>query len=388
MPTIQDVVWQHGDAYLHAYGDTVLPSHRRALRAIAMCKTGALGGHQYQCQSCGYLHQVMHACRHRMCPGCQHQTAEAWLEKQAAQLLDVPYFHLVFTLPDVLRPIVASHQREMINTLFYAARQSLSDLCADARYLGGDIGMLMVLHTWSRTLLFHPHLHVLVPGVAITPDGDAVVAKPNFLVPVYALSDRFRNLFLKRAQRRLPNVTFPEALTTTRFVTYSKSVPKHPGAVLSYFARYVNKTAISNHRLLAVTDTTVTFRYTDLKDTKRKTMTLPAHEFLRRLLCHTPMRGLHRIRHAGLLHPKKRPLLAKLQYTFGPKRGNNLAAEPDATETTNADHIPAEREDSGALQRSACPMCGHAQWIRLHDLQPRPPPTLNGCAQLKMKGLQ
>ena len=313
MLRLADVIRRHGDDYLARYGDAVLPSHTRALFAIARCRTGALGGHLAQCNDCGGVHLLYHSCCHRACPQCGHDATHRWLDRQRQLLLPVPYFHVVFTLPSELRRLVRNHQRTLISVLFGAAFASLSTLRADPRWLGGRVGALGVLHTWSRTLEWHPHVHLLVPGGALSTDGRTWLRpRHNFLVPVRALAKHLRGRFLCLARRALPGVVFPQIPWGKRWVVFAKPAAQ-PQAVLEYLGRYVHRTALSDKAILGCDDRTVTFGYRDSQDQQRRSMTLPAHEFLRRFLQHVPPRGLHRVRAFGLLHSSQRTTLRRLQ---------------------------------------------------------------------------
>jgi Transposase zinc-binding domain/Putative transposase len=217
MPTLADVVRQHGPGYESRFGAALLPSHARALRDILGCRTPLMGAHLMECQSCGTCHLVYHSCRNRACAGCGAERAADWVERQRELLLPAAYFHVVFTVPAELRELVRGHQKKLIPVLFQAAFQSLAALSADTRHLGGKIGALAVLHTWTRTLQWHPHVHLLVPGGALSSDGTWVPAKRRrrkprepYLVPVQALSVKFWGRFLALARKALPGDVFPD----------------------------------------------------------------------------------------------------------------------------------------------------------------------------------
>lgn len=330
MVTLAHIFRLHAQEYLERYGSAVLPSHVHAITAIANCRTPAMGGHLAECEECGTYHLLFHSCHHRACPRCGHDAAERWLDHQRDLLLPVPYFHVVFTLPDELRRLVRSHQLVLLAVLFQAAFVALSTLCADPRYLGGRIGALAVLHTWTRTLEWHPHLHLLVPGGALAPDGATWLPLPPrrklFLVPVRALAKLFRARFLHLARRALPGVDFPNIPWGKRWVVFAKPAVQGPEKVLDYLGRYVFRTAISDKALLACEEHTVTFRYRPNDGGPRKRMTLPAHEFLRRFLQHVPPKGFHRVRAMGLLHPAHRKTLQGLQARLAPQPAASPAA--------------------------------------------------------------
>jgi len=324
MLRLADVVRRHAAGYLARYGDAVLPSHVRALRAIALCRTPALGGHSARCTRCGHEHLLYHSCRHRACPQCGHDATERWLDHQRDLLLPVPYFHVVFTLPSELRRLVRSHQRVLLAVLCQAAFETLASLCADPQWLGGRVGALAVLHTWTRTIEWHPHVHLLVPGGALAPDGrtwlDPPAYRKLYMVPERALAERFRGRFLALARRALPHVTFPHIPWDKPWIVSARPPVQDPNLVLEYLGRYVHRTALSDKSIVACSDHGVTFNYRDSRDHQRKTMTLPAHEFLRRSLQHVPPKGIHRVRAFGLLHPSQRHTLRQLQLLLAPRR--------------------------------------------------------------------
>jgi hypothetical protein len=344
MPALAEVVREHGDAYLERHGAAVLPSHVRALRAIAACRTSALGGHLAQCQNCAREHLLYHSCRHRACPKCGQDRAEKWLLKQQELLLPVPYFHVVFTLPSELRRLVRTHQKTLLDVLFRAAFDSLASLCKDSHYLGGQIGALAVLHTWTRTLEWHPHVHVLVPGGALAADGQTWLRAPRrkkaFLVPVKALAARFRGRFLHLARRALPGVEFPAIPWEKRWIVYCKPTVQGADTVLQYLGRYVQRTAITDTSIIKCENDTVSFRYKCSADGQRKMMTLSSHEFLRRFLQHVPPCGFHRVRAFGLLHPRHRIDLKRLQLLLD---ANILLSKSE--------------EDASRTKTRSCPHC-------------------------------
>jgi hypothetical protein len=316
MLRLADVLRRHGPLYLQRHGDAVLPSHARAVQAITQCRTAALGGHLAACTQCASMHLLFHSCRHRACPRCGHDAAQRWLAHQETLLLHVPYFHVVFTLPSELRRVVRSHQRVLLGVLFVSAFESLAALCADRRWLGGRTGALAVLHTWTRTLEWHPHLHVLVPAGALAPDGRTWLVpkhrdKPLF-VPVRALSALFRGRFMARARAALPHVAL-HVPWSKRWVVYAKPAVQGAERVLQYLGRYVHRTALTDKAIVGCDDRTVRVGYRDSRDNHDKQMTLPAQEFVRRFLQHVPAKGLHRVRAFGLLHPAHRATLRHLQ---------------------------------------------------------------------------
>ena len=349
---LRDVARRHGPAYLARFGDSVLPSHRAALQAICDCRTPKLGGHVTQCVQCGTEHEHFHSCRNRACPRCGQDAAERWLARQHDLLLPVPYFHVVFTLPSELRMLVRTHQRALLGALFHAAFESLTELCADPRLFGAtQLGALAVLHTWTRTLEWHPHIHMLVPGGGLAADGSTWVTprtprarrkgslspkSPPFLVPVKALSRVFRRHFARLAREAVPGIALPEAVFHKRWVTFAKPIVQGPEKVLEYLGRYVYRTALSDSALVDMDDTHVTFRYRRSDDGTRRQMRLPAHEFLRRFLQHVLPRGFHRVRTFGLLHAARRTTLRRLQLLLSPRTPATAAATPATAAATPA----------------------------------------------------
>jgi hypothetical protein len=324
MLELGELVRRHGAAYLAKHGASVLPSHVRALGAIVRCRTPEMGGHLAHCEACGREHVLYHSCRHRACPRCGFDATTRWLAKQRELLLPVPYFHVVFTVPSELRRLIRSHQKVLLSVLFRAAFESLSALCADPHFLGTkQIGALAVLHTWSRTLEWHPHVHMLVPGGGLAADGQTWLRVPRrrkaFIVPEKALAKRFRGRFVALARRAIPNITLPESISSKSWIVFAKPVVHGAERVLEYLGRYVHRTALSDKALLRADDQNVTFRYRDSRDGQRKTMTLPVDEFLRRFLQHVPPKGFHRVHAFGLLHPEHREQLRRLQLLLAPR---------------------------------------------------------------------
>jgi len=256
MPGLADVIVRHGQDYLAQHGSAVPHGHVRALKAISRCRTGALGGHLAECTACGREHLLYHSFHYRACPQCGQDATARWLERQRALLLPVPYFHVVFTLPAELRRPVREHQRALLGALFRAAFDSLAALCADPLWLGGRVGALAVLHTWTRTLEWHPHVHLLVPACGVSCDGRTWRSPPQrrqpFLVPVHALAKLFRARFLELARRAVPRLRLPEIPWDKRWVVFAKPVAR-PHVVLDYLARYVHRTALSDKAIAAAT---------------------------------------------------------------------------------------------------------------------------------------
>jgi hypothetical protein len=290
----------------------------RVLRAIAACRTEAMGGHVAVCDTCGHEHYYYHSCRNRHCPKCQTRAKEQWLDRQRAQLLPVPYFHVVFTLPHALNGLIRANAQLLYGLLFETAAKTLQALARNPRWLGGELGFTLVLHTWSQTLTHHVHVHGLASGGALTQAGRWQAARPGFLFPVQALSRVFRGKYLAALQTlrtdtalSLPEelrspVDFNALIATLRqqpWVVYLKPPLDGPEQVLQYLARYTHRIAISNERLVHVDAEHVRFRYRPPHGSaahEKKTMRLTHEEFLRRFLVHVLPPGFKRIRHYGL----------------------------------------------------------------------------------------
>jgi hypothetical protein len=367
---VADIVRAHGDAYRRTYA--VSPAQAVALRAIARCRTAALGGHVEASDACGARQVAYNSCRNRNCPKCQGGERAKWLAAQQAALLPVEYFHIVFTLPHALNTLVRVNPRRLYALLFRAAAATLQCFAHDPHHLGAELGVTAVLHTWGQNLSQHVHEHCVVTGGGLSPDGRYwVSARPGFLFPVRALSKMFRRKFLAglcqlRAQNalRFAGDSTPLAgehgwsaslqeLRTRDWVVYAKPPFGGPERVLNYLSRYTHRTAIANHRLVSIDDGVVRFRWRDYAHHNQvKVMALPAEEFLRRFLLHVVPSGFMRIRHFGLLANRNRA--AKLA------RCRSLLAPTPEAEVDPRDSAAPSGEASGSAtdEPKRCPACG------------------------------
>ena len=322
-PTLEvaDIFRRHGDAFRQRHRQHLGRVERRVISAIEACRTPVLGGHAEQCGDCGLVRCAYNSCRNRHCPKCQGLARAEWLEARQTELLPVPYFHVVFTLPPMAAEIAFQNKRTVYAILFRAAAEALRDIAADPRHLGAEVGAVALLHTWGQALHHHPHLHCIVPGGGLSPDQTRWVAcRPGFFLPVRVLSRRFRELFLARLRAAqaagelrfsgaLAPLVEPDAfaarliaLRGTEWVVYSKRPFAGPEQVLAYLGRYTHRVAISNSRLTRLADGQVSFTWKDYRHHgKTKVMTLAADEFIRRFMQHTVPDGFHRIRHVGFL---------------------------------------------------------------------------------------
>jgi Putative transposase/Transposase zinc-binding domain len=318
---VADVFRCFGPVFREQHGASLSGARRRAMIAIEGCRTAALGGHVERCGDCGHQRIAYDSCRNRNCPKCQGLARAQWIADRQAELLEVPYFHVVFTVPAVIEVIAFQNQTVIYDILFRAASETLRIIAADPKHLGAEIGFLGVLHTWGQNLLHHPHIHFLVPGGGIAPDGERWIAcRPGFFLPVRVLSQMFRGRFLHylekafnagelnffSAHRHLHEPAafrrYLAPIWNTKWVVYAKRPFAGPAEVLDYVGRYTHRVAISNNRMLSIDNGKVGFRWKDYRDGNRqKIMTLGANEFIRRFLIHVLPDGFHRIRYFGFL---------------------------------------------------------------------------------------
>ncbi len=371
---VADVVRQHGEAFLHRYGNTLYGAQRRALRAIELCRTSALGGHKIRCDACGHEDQSYNSCRHRSCPKCQGAAQATWLEAREQEVLDTPYTHAIFTLPQVLGPVTQQNPTLLYGLLFRSVAQTLQDIAQDPRHLGAEIGGLAILHTWGSQLQYHPHLHCVLPAGGLAPDGSKWMAcRPHFFLPVRVLSRRFRRLFLQglehlyrqgeltlmgRCRELAEQGPWKRLLTALRdkeWVVYAKEPSPVAQPILKYLARYTHRVAISNHRLVALQDGLVTFRFKDYKrQGKLRTLTLEAVEFLRRFILHILPKGFHKIRYFGFLANRHRQAkLAHCRSLLGQNADALVTNEGAADEGTSESDEQSGRVELG----ETCPLC-------------------------------
>ena len=370
-PGLARILNEFGPRYLdqHALSST----QSKVWRAITACRTHALGGHLAHCEACGATRHVYHSCRNRHCPQCQSRAKETWLAQRRRELLPVPYFHLVFTLPHVLNGLIAQRSRILYETLFDAAAATLNSFAADPRHLGGSLAFTLVLHTWKQDLGRHVHVHALVAGGALGADGAWREPKRGFLFPVKALSRVFRGKFVSALQQHHDEGALPamahgqwqalrDQLYVHDWVVYAKQPLGGPEQVLEYLGRYTHPVAISNERIVGVDAHEVAFRVraNNEGEGKRRTIRLEGSEFIRRFLLHVLPPGFKRIRHYGLLAPAhKRERLAQARAALLQPEPNPVVVESLAQFMQRVAHFDIDR----------CPCCGH---VGLH-MTPLPP---------------
>jgi hypothetical protein len=380
---VADVVRNYGPAFEEEYGRLLSPDQRRVLKAVAECRTAALGGHVEACDHCGHRRIAYNSCRNRHCPKCQAAARAQWMEERSAELLPVQYFHLVFTLPESIGPVALQNPRVAYGILFQAVADTLLTIAADPKHLGARIGVLAILHTWGQNLSHHPHIHCVVPGGGLASDGSRWVnCRNDFFLPVRVLSRVFRGKFihlLKRAYRtkqlrfhgeierlRHPN-EFERLLNfavRTDWVVHSKTPFGGPKQVLKYLARYTHRVAISNDRLVSMDNGQIHFTWKDYAHGgARKTMTLDAVEFLRRFLLHVLPTGFVKIRYYGFLANRSRQERLSL--------ARHLLGDSDEA-AGDQDHpsikIPEAVADSARCER--CPACQQGRMKIIERLLP------------------
>jgi len=371
MPGITDIFRTCGPAYRERFGSSLLPSHRKTIADIIHCRTAVMGGHAFVCDSCNHVRYAYHSCKNRSCPACHESDRIIWLKKRKKERLPVPYFHAVFTLPKELHEVIRSHQKIGYALLMEAAALSLMKLASDARYVGGQIGLLSVLHTWTRALVYHPHVHCLIPAGGLSSDHNYwISSRKHYLVPVRALSQIFRAIFMALIRRKLPDVSFPQSVWNVPWVVYCKSGPRTADHVLDYLARYVHQTAITNSRIVSTQEGKVTFRYKDSQKQQWKVMTLDTQEFIRRFLQHVLPPGFHKVRYYGLMAPRNRHRLDQI------RRELTLHKPPTQQETQDLSQEEIKDKEKTAHHAMLCPVCnkGHLIPFMIIPRQWRGPP--------------
>jgi hypothetical protein len=358
---LADIFRQYGPAYRQKYASRMPATHFKAMRAIEQCRTEALGGQVYRCPNCEQLQYSYHSCRNRHCPKCQHENAQRWLEKQQDLLLRVPYFLLTFTLPSGFHEVARSHQSLLYDLLFKMSAAAAQQLAQDPRWIGGQLGMVGVLHTWGRNLAYHPHIHYLVPGGAWKDTEKCWgPARQNFLLPVRALSRVFRGK-LQQALRGTPwYARIPAKVWQQEWVVHCEAVGSGLHA-LQYLAPYIFRVAISNNRLLRLENDCVTFRYRDTDTGAEKRCTLGAEAFIHRFLQHVLPRSFVKVRYYGFFAPTLRARLTALRESLPPVA--DLHPRPVDP--------PATSPGAAPLRSSTmlCPHCGQPMLL-LHSLAP------------------
>jgi predicted Zn-ribbon and HTH transcriptional regulator len=360
---VADIFRAHGQAWRSANAGHVSLDQLKVMNAIEHCRTAALGGHVERCEDCHYTTVAYNSCRNRHCPKCQGAAAKQWLADRQSELLPVPYYHVVFTLPVAIADIAYQNKAVVYDLLFKASAETMLTIAGDPEHLGARIGFTSVLHTWGSALVHHPHVHMIVPGGGLSLDGQRWVAcRPNFFLPWRALSKLFRRLMLEKLLaahaagqlqffgrhrhlgERAAFAAFLAPLRKIKWYVYGKRPFAGPAAVLTYLSRYTHRVAIANSRLIAADNGSVTFKYKDYRadgSARYKVMTLAAEEFIRRFLIHVLPAGFHRIRHYGLFAKSA--------------RAENIAQARALL--TAACHDHGSDDDEQAMLAQVCPHC-------------------------------
>ena len=387
-PELADIFRRYGEAYRQKFGASLSTAQRRVMTAVEVCRTAALGGHVEVCDRCGHQRVWYNSCSDRHCPKCQSLARAEWIENRQSELLHVPYFHVVFTVPEEIADIALQNKRTVYDILFRSTAETLTTIAADPQHLGAEIGFFAVLHSWGQTLLFHPHLHCVVPGGGLSPDGKTWIScRPRFFLPVEVLSCLFRRLFLKYLQKAfdsgklqffgsLEKLRDPHEfsfylapLKQSKWVVYAKPPFGGPQQVLNYVGRYTHRVAISNNRLVDIENNHVSFYWKDYRDNgQQKTMTLSAEEFIRRFLIHVLPDGFQRIRYYGFLCNRYRQdKLVQCRQLLGMPALDPKPAEADQAIDDDYDHLYENLTGSSLRQ---CPICHQGRMIGVEVLAP------------------
>jgi hypothetical protein len=392
---VADIFRGHGPAWRQANAGHVSLDQLKAMSAIESCRTAALGGHVARCEKCQHIQISYNSCRNRHCPKCQGQAAKEWLAEREAELLPVPYYHVVFTLPAAIGDVAYHNKAVTYDLLFRASAETMLTIAADPEHLGARVGITSVLHTWGSAMTHHPHVHMIVPGGGISLDGERWVScRPGFFLPVRVLSRLFRRLFLKKltaahdagvlrffGDRAHLNDTrafaaYLAPLRRSEWVVYSKRPFGGPQAVLAYLSRYTHRVAIANSRLITFDGSSVAFKWKDYRAEgceRRKIMTLAADEFIRRFLIHVLPTGFHRIRHYGLFASAKHAEnIARARQLLNAPVPQNQAADPHAGDGTEPPTLA-----------HPCPCCG-GRMIIIETFKPGRSPRTHPAGTIRI----
>jgi hypothetical protein len=379
---VADIFRRHGPAYRRDRQGSLGRVETRVMRAIELCRTAALGGHLEACGNCSHTRIAYNSCRNRHCPKCQGSAREAWLDERQKDFLPTPYFHVVFTVPATIGAVAFQNKAIVYAILFEAAIWTLKTIAVDRRHLGGEIGGIAILHSWGQALTHHPHIHCLIPGGALAPDGRWIACRPNFFLPIHVLSRLFRRRFTERLVQAhdegelsffgdLTALNRPEAFADMmveqrriNWIVYAKPPFGSPQHVLAYLGRYTHRVAIANSRIVSLDDDAVAFRWRDYRHGNAvRVMTLRPAEFIRRFLLHALPDGFHRIRHFGFLangHRRSRLVLIRQAIAV-------TVTMP--THDDQAGRQEPERPSRLAFDPALCPCCGGA--MRVIAILPR-----------------
>ena len=360
MIEIAEVFRRFAADYLDAHAASMPPSHRRAIEDILDCRTAALGGQVWRCDTCNAEVFSYHSCGNRSCPKCHTAQTQEWLGHRQAEMLPVPYFHITVTVPAELRAVLRAHQRDGYAVLMQATAAAIIELARDPRFVGGTVAVLAVLHTWDQRLNLHPHVHCLVSGGGVSEDGTTWhPARRAFLLPIKALARLVRGKFRALWQQRCPDLIAADVVWHKDWIAHVTAWGRGEQAVLDYLARYVFRIAITNARIVGLDDAGVTFEYRDRKTGRRRTSRLGGEEFMRRFLQHVLPRGFHKVRYFGLWHPAHRQEVARVRQML------QLQAPPPAGLLTES-VAPPDPTDAAAMpvmEQRICPHCHQGRLV-------------------------
>jgi Putative transposase/Transposase zinc-binding domain len=379
---VADVFRRYGKAYRQNHGASMSAEERRVMAAIEVCRTAILGGHLERCDQCDYERNCFNSCRDRHCPKCQSLARAQWIEHRQAELLDCPYFHVVFTVPEEIAAIAYQNKEVVYDILFHATAETLKTIAADPKHLGAEIGFFAVLHSWGQNLMFRPHLHCVVPGGGLSADGQRWVrCRARFFLSVRVLSRLFRRLFLERIEKAfnsgklqffasLEFLRDPYAFAAriasakeSEWVVYAKRPFAGPQQVLDYVGRYTHRVAISNNRLVDIENGRVQFHWKDYRDNSQiKVMDLEADEFIRRFLLHVLPESFQRIRYYGFLANRdRRKKLALCRQLLGMQT---------LSQTTSVKNYRERYQELTGRSLTLCPRCQRGQMVIVESLPP------------------
>jgi putative transposase/transposase-like zinc-binding protein len=388
---VADIFRRYGETYRAEHEGSLSVAQRRVMQAITACRTAALGGHVERCDACEHQRIAYNSCRNRHCPKCQSLARAQWIEDRQAELLDCPYFHVVFTLPEEIAAIAYQNKAVVYNLLFAATADTLRTIAADPQHLGAEIGFFAVLHTWGQSLMHHPHLHCVVPGGGLSADGEHWVAcRPGFFLPVRVLSRFFRRRFLELIQQAFDRgeleffsnlqpladlqafARYLEPLRKNEWIVYAKAPFAGPQQVLDYVGRYTHRVAISNNRLLNMEEGQVSFRWKDYRDgDAQKTMTLTAAEFIRRFLLHVLPLGLQRIRYYGFLGNRYRhEKIERCRQLLQMKIAAPAPLDPATSTPANPTDYRDRHEALTGVSLRECPVCHRGHMVVTEQINP------------------
>ena len=373
MIEVADIFRRFADRYLAAHGAAMLPSHRRAIADILACRTAALGGHLWQCDHCAHEVFSYHGCKNRSCSKCHTDDTERWLKARKLEMLPCHYFHVTVTVPQELREVLRANQRDGYALLMKAAAHAIIDIARDPRFVGGTPGVLTVLHTWTQQLHYHPHVHCLVTGGGVSTGATPCwhPARPSYLAREAAIAKlvcgKLRAWF---AQKR-PDLMVPATAWITPWVVRITPWGEGEDAILRYLARYVFRIAITNSRIIAFDEHTVSFRYKHRQSNRWRICTLDGEEFMRRFLQHVLPKGLHKVRYFGLWHPNKRAIASKARLLLHMQRANQVPPQLIGNCATSVDH--QHQSSAGPADLRTCPRCGLGQLLFVRKLLPKQP---------------